>query len=67
MVNHMKKANELLRSAHAIASRDGVETNWGAFKDSVEALLVEQSEILNGTTHIPAATCTARIYKTNKE
>lgn len=67
MANHMAEANELLRSAHAIAGRKGEDTNWDAFKTSLEELLLKQSEILNKTNNLTAATCTARVYRKIKE
>lgn len=59
----LKEANELLRSAHAIAARNGEKTNWEGFKASLEKVLITQSKVLNNTEHLPAATCTPRVYK----
>ena len=39
----IKESNELLRSAYAIASREGKNTNWDAFRKNVEKVLVSQA------------------------
>lgn len=52
----LRVANDLLRSAYQIAQRNGAETNWGAFTRCLESALVAESELLNGTAHVPAAT-----------
>ena len=64
---YLKEANELLRSAHAIASRKGEGTNWEAFKESLESLLKEQNKTINGTDDLEASTVTARVYKSTEE
>lgn len=42
-----KEANSLLRSAYSIASRNGEQTNWDAFKNEVYKELVEEHKIKN--------------------
>jgi hypothetical protein len=58
----LTEANALLRSAYAITERMGKKTNWKAFKKRLEVALVEQSKLLNGTDHLPAATCTPKTF-----
>lgn len=67
MAKPLSEPNELLRSAYAIASRKGEDTNWEAFKDSLELILIEQNLLMNGSGDIEASTCTARVYKAVKE
>ena len=43
----LKEANDLLRSAHAIAERDGNATNWSAFKNKATKLLKKHHKVLN--------------------
>lgn len=43
----LKEANEVLRSAHSIASRAGRETNWDAFEKRVAGVLEQQHPVLN--------------------
>lgn len=52
-----------LRSAHAIASREGADTNWSAFRKNLELTLVHQSITLNGTSNLAAASCTAKTFR----
>lgn len=61
----MKTINELLRSAHAIASRGGKDTNWEAFKSSIEKALLTQAGAPDATDEqtILRATCTPRTYR----
>jgi len=59
----LKTSNELLRSAHAIASRCGVDTNWSAFLKNVECELVVQASSISGVSNVASATCTAKTYK----
>lgn len=59
----LKNANELLRSAYAIACREGQDTNWDAFKQRVEEALLDQSEHQHGTRSVPAATCTPKTFR----
>ena len=59
----LKASNELLRSAHAIASRRGVDTNWSAFLKNVECELVVQASSISGVSTPASATCTAKTYK----
>lgn len=42
----LENANEILRSAHSIADRNGERTNWTSFKDNVQKALFEQHRIL---------------------
>lgn len=61
--------NELLRSAHEIARRDGHETNWEAFKNNVERWLMADAGML-GTVdeqQILRATCTPKTYRLRDE
>lgn len=44
---HLKRANELLRSAYHIAVKEGKNTNWEAFIKKAEEELLEQHIILN--------------------
>jgi hypothetical protein len=46
--NHLVRANEICRSMHAIAERDGRETNWAAFRDQLNDELNAQQAILAG-------------------
>ena len=62
--DYLTEANDLLRSAHAIAERGGNDTNWDAWKKRLETVLVKQNMFLRGTSHPPAATCTAKGFKT---
>jgi hypothetical protein len=57
------EANDLLRSAYSIASRDGSCTRWPEFRKKLLAALVEQNELFNGTSNDTAATCTARTFR----
>jgi hypothetical protein len=41
------ESNGLLRSAFAIALRDGNETNWEAFRKQLDIALVRQLEMMN--------------------
>lgn len=45
----IKEANELLRSAHSIAERKGIETNWCGFLMQLKRVLKEQLEYLYPT------------------
>lgn len=40
----LKESNELLRSAYSIAERDGIQTNWEAFRNQVMTELKLQKE-----------------------
>lgn len=59
----LREANDLLRSAYQIAARNGANTNWTAFSNRLEGVLVMESELLNGTDHAPAATCTPKTFR----
>ncbi|HJR14206.1 MAG TPA: hypothetical protein VJ833_09950 [Rhodanobacteraceae bacterium] len=61
--DYLTEANDLLRSAHAIAERCGEDTNWEVWKRRLETVLVKQNQFLRGTSHPPAATCTAKVFK----
>ena len=41
------ESNDALRSAHSIAERDGVNTNWRTFKNMVSKALDDQHELTN--------------------
>ena len=59
----LEEANDLLRSAYAIAEREGAYTNWPAFRKRLEEVLVRQSQLLNGTVFLPAAVATPRTFR----
>lgn len=63
----LTEANELLRSAYAIASRDGAETNWPAFRNKVFDALVRQNMALRGTAHPDAAVVTPKTFRIRPE
>ena len=42
------KANSALRSAYAVAAREGRDTNWLAFRVMLNKLLIEQHELIYG-------------------
>lgn len=42
----LRDANSLLRSAHSIASREGLQTNWEAFRGQLDKALKEQHAML---------------------
>jgi len=44
----LRVANQLLRSAHEISTREGRDTDWVAFRARLEPTLVVQNTILNG-------------------
>ena len=60
--NDLEVANDLLRSAYAIAERDGKDTNWEAFRKKLGPVLQRQNQILNGSGYFPAASCTPKIF-----
>jgi len=67
---HFIKINELLRSAYQIASREGEDTNWNAFKNNLEEeLLVQSGHAVEYWKDEPdeqiilRATCTAKTYR----
>jgi hypothetical protein len=45
-MQELTKANELLRSVHAVVQRKGADTNWEALEGQLSALLQEQHRIL---------------------
>jgi len=59
----LTEANDLLRSAHSIAERKGENTNWEVWRKRLETVLVEQNQFLRGTSHLPAAICTPKVFK----
>lgn len=42
----LAEANEVCRSAHEIAKRDGAETNWEAFRNRLRVALANQHAIM---------------------
>lgn len=49
----VKSANQICRSALAIAEREGKEVNWKAFEKQLKKQLIIQLEILNkGVDHV---------------
>lgn len=46
----LQRANDLCRSMHAIAEREGKETNWEGFQAQLAGALAEQHEILHPAT-----------------
>jgi len=44
----VEESNGLLRSTYQIASRDGKDTNWEAFRNQVHIALVRQHEQMYG-------------------
>jgi hypothetical protein len=61
----MERYNELLRSAYAIAEREGKQTNWSAFKNRLREELLKQAGVPDSTDEqiILRATCTARTFR----
>jgi len=62
------ESNMLLRAAYAIAERKGEDTNWDAFKSSVENVLFDQAGLVDlgdEQTRL-RVTCTARTYRLPK-
>ncbi len=59
------EANALLRSAYAIAQREGKNTNWEAFQNCVKQQLLKQAGCPDTKDEqmILRATCTPRVYK----
>lgn len=43
----LPEANEVIRSAYAIADRSGIETNWPAFKERAKRVLDQQHAIMH--------------------
>lgn len=58
----LEDVNEALRSAYAIATRKGANTNWDAWRQRLVDILIDQSELMHGTRHTEAAICTARTF-----
>lgn len=46
LLGALKEANEVLRSAHHIAMREGMETNWAGFLQRVQDVLANQHALL---------------------
>ena len=42
----LEEANEICRSSHEIAKRDGAETNWEAFRNRLTVALTNQHSIM---------------------
>lgn len=61
----MQEANELLRSAYQIASREGKDTYWEALKNNIEKELLKQAGVPDATDGqtILRATCTPKTYR----
>jgi hypothetical protein len=51
----LSEANEVCRSAHSIAERDGAETNWEAFRSRLALALANQHSVLHGGERIGVA------------
>lgn len=61
--DRLDDANDLLRSAYQIAKRNGADTNWPAFVKRLEGELIAESVLINGTCHVPSATCTPKTFR----
>ena len=61
----MEDHNELLRSAHEIAKRKGINTNWKAFENNLRKELLKQAGVEGSTDEqiILRATCTPKTYR----
>ncbi len=64
----LNDANGLCRSAYSIACRQGVQTNWPAFRDRMRESLERQALAMTGVLHIPAdmldrTTATAKTFR----
>lgn len=46
----LQRANDALRSAHAVAERKGAETNWPAFTALIKRILDDQHKLIHPTT-----------------
>jgi len=46
LIDMVKEASQLLRSARTIAKRRGEKTNWDTFEKSLERVLKEQHKIM---------------------
>lgn len=53
LIDVIKEANEVCRSAYQIASRGGAETNWPPFADRLGAALERQHKILQEMPKLP--------------
>lgn len=47
LMNHLKKANDLLRSASEIAKRNGDSVDWDSFRIKLKNILDDQHKILH--------------------
>ena len=47
LLDALKNANQICRSAYQIALRDGKDTNWEAFKAQCEKSLEIQMDVIN--------------------
>lgn len=66
----MSLNNDILRSAHEIAMREGKDTNWSAFANRLRSCLLEQAGLSADTTDaqlILRATCTPRTFRQPRE
>jgi len=62
----MDKKEDLLRSAYQIASRNGADTNWEAFKNNIERELLESKGVeypCKDEQLVLRATCTPKTYR----
>lgn len=57
----LTESNSLLRSALSIAERDGLETNWNAFRVQLKNALERQHEIMSGYYIDKADQASARV------
>jgi hypothetical protein len=48
LIEEIKESNDLLRSAFMIAKRDGIDTNWEAWRKQLEIALVRQHKMMFG-------------------
>lgn len=46
LIIEVKESNQLLRSAYSIAERDGIGTNWEAFRNQVSIVLERQHKMI---------------------
>lgn len=62
----LNECNDLLRSAHEIAKRKGINTNWEAFENNLRRLLLKQAGYTteeNEEQLVLRATCTPKTYR----
>ena len=63
----LREANDVLRSAYMIASRQGVQTNWDAFTRRVKKVLEQQHKLLYSTTIEGADTRTPKTFRQHQQ